>query len=151
MSQPNNYQSYKTISLNQWCSKFLSKHPPCLVSVVLLNKLQHKNTLLGVILSTRGIQTLDFSRKTINAVLSDLQIVDVVKQFCKKLKIRSSRDLLIFCNFQPFYPYFFNFRQNYLVVRPLIYFGGIPCSCRAKIEAEQIHKLWIEHRICNFL
>ena len=27
----------------------------------------------------RGIQTLDFSRKTTNAVLSDLQIVDVVK------------------------------------------------------------------------
>ena len=55
------------------------------------------------------------------------------------------------------------------MLRSLIYFGplnlpikakfhkkscdGIPCSCSAKIEAEQIHKLWrsIELRICNFL
>ena len=31
--------------------------------------------------------------------------------------------------------------------------GGIPCSCRAKIEAGQIHKMWrsLELRICNFL
>ena len=42
---------------------------------------------------TRGIRTLDFSRKTTNAVLSDLQIADVVKWFFKKLQIRSSRDL----------------------------------------------------------
>ena len=30
-------------------------------------------------LPSRGIHTLDFSRKTTNAVLSDLRIVDVVK------------------------------------------------------------------------
>ena len=30
-------------------------------------------------LTIRGIQTLDFSRKTTNAVLSDQQVVDVVK------------------------------------------------------------------------
>ena len=30
-------------------------------------------------ISIRGIRTLDFSRKTTNAVLSDLQIVDVIK------------------------------------------------------------------------
>ena len=41
----------------------------------------------------RGIRTLDFSRKTTNAVLSDQQIVDVFKWFFKKLQIRSSRDL----------------------------------------------------------
>ena len=31
--------------------------------------------------------------------------------------------------------------------------GGIPCSCRAKIEAELIHKLWrsLELRISKFL
>ena len=33
----------------------------------------------------RGIRTFDFSRKTTNAVLSDLQIVDVVKWFFKKI------------------------------------------------------------------
>ena len=55
------------------------------------------------------------------------------------------------------------------MVRPLIDFGRlnlpinakfhkkscdrIPCSCKAKIEAEQNHKKWrsLELRICNFL
>ena len=55
------------------------------------------------------------------------------------------------------------------MLRPLIHFGrlnlpikvkfhkksggGIPCSCSAKIEAEQIHKLWrsVELQIYNFL
>ena len=55
------------------------------------------------------------------------------------------------------------------MLRPLIDFGRlnspikakfhkkscdrIPCSCKAKIEAEQIHKKWrsLELRICNFL
>ena len=46
----------------------------------------------GTIQST-GIGTLDFSRKTTNAVLSGLQIVDVIKQFFKKLQIHSSRVL----------------------------------------------------------
>ena len=32
-----------------------------------------------LIVFIRGIRTLDFSRKTINAVLSDLQIVGVIK------------------------------------------------------------------------
>ena len=34
----------------------------------------------------RGTQTLGFSRKTTNVVLSDLQIVDVVKCFFKKIE-----------------------------------------------------------------
>ena len=42
---------------------------------------------------TRGIRTFDFSRKTTNAVLSYLQIVDLIKSFFKILQIRSSRDL----------------------------------------------------------
>ena len=42
---------------------------------------------------SRAIRTLNFTRKTTNVVLSDLQIVDVVKWFFKKLQIRSSRDL----------------------------------------------------------
>ena len=33
----------------------------------------------GLTQNIRGIRTLDFSRKTTNAVLSDLQIVDVIK------------------------------------------------------------------------
>ena len=40
--------------------------------------------------NNRGIRTLDFSIKTTNAVLSDLQIVDEIKYFYKKLQIRSA-------------------------------------------------------------
>ena len=47
-----------------------------------------------IYICSRGIRTFDFSRKTTNAVLSDLQIVGVVKWFFIKLQIRSSRDLL---------------------------------------------------------
>ena len=35
--------------------------------------------MISTYIDIRGIRTLDFSRKTTNAVLSDLQIVDVVK------------------------------------------------------------------------
>ena len=47
---------------------------------------------------TRGIRTFNFSRKTINTVISDLQIVDVIKCFFKKLQIRSLKDLVFLCN-----------------------------------------------------
>ena len=39
--------------------------------------LSPRNHIIAV--KIRGIHTLDFSRKTTNAILSDIQIVDVVK------------------------------------------------------------------------
>ena len=65
----------------------MSNSPICTQYVYILT---HGNNnfpipAIAYFINTRGIQTLDFSRKATNAVLSDLQIVDVVKYFFKKL------------------------------------------------------------------
>ena len=97
---------------------------------------------------------MDFLRKTINAVLSDLQIVDVIKYFFQKIANSQLKRPPLFMQFLAFLTIYFWFlailidvnlgRLNLPIKEKFHkkFCGKSPCSCRAKIEAGQIHKLF---------